>query len=261
MPLPESGIVASYFRKALRRFPLTRESTLRAWGGPLRGRRIIVAIGDDYLSGVYEEQTVYEVQRVVRPHDVIWDVGANAGYLTMVFAALCDTVHAFEPLPLNINRWLKHMRLNGVPNASLHRYALCDSDRELTFNVGQSPFGNTYVHGCDSRRGRASHNVNGRSIDSVVAEGVIEPPDVLKIDVEGAEHDVLCGATTTIATRQPLILLATHDCHSPHVQQRCLEFLRQRGYHCRMTEERKIIPGLNDFICYPPGSSAVADAD
>jgi FkbM family methyltransferase len=259
--LPNSGLVASYFRKALRRFPLTRESTLRAWCGPLRGRRIIVAIGDDYLSGVYEEQTVYEVQRIVRPHHVVWDIGANAGYLTMVFAALCHKVHAFEPLPLNISRWLKHMRLNGVANASLHRFAICESDRELTFNGGQSPFGNTYVHACDSRIGQASHKVIGRSIDSLVADGSIEPPDVLKIDVEGAEHDVLRGAMKTISTRQPLILLATHDCHSPHVQQRCLEFLTQRGYYCRMTEERKIIPGLNDFICYPSGSSAVADAE
>jgi sulfopyruvate decarboxylase TPP-binding subunit len=41
--------------------------------------------------------------------------------------------------------------------------------------------------------------------------GISESPDIIKIDVEGAEHLVLCGAKHTLATKKPVLLLEIHS--------------------------------------------------
>jgi hypothetical protein len=65
-------------------------------------------------------------------------------------------------------------------------------------------------------------------IDSLVASGEVRPPDVMKIDIEGAEVAALQGAAQAIDKHRPAILLATHG---PDAHQGCLQFLRERGYH------------------------------
>jgi hypothetical protein len=63
----------------------------------------------------------------------------------------------------------------------------------------------------------------------LIAAGQIATPDVIKIDVEGAEADVLRGACVAMRHR-PVVFLATHG--AP-VHQVCLEFLATSGYSSR----------------------------
>ena len=241
-------VVGVYLRKALRRFPLTRETLVKIVAGPIKGSRVTVALGDDYYLGIYESDTLRVAETKIRPQDIVYDIGANAGYLTMAFARKCRCVHAFEPLERNIHRWKKHMEANRVTNAILHPYAISDCDRELIFAVGHSAFSNRYERG-ESEVGGVS--VAGRSLDSLVGNRELPPPDVIKIDVEGAELDVLHGAANTIEAYRPLIFLATHDCHNPGVQESCLSHLNSIGYQCQETSEVKVISGLSDYICVP----------
>jgi hypothetical protein len=106
------------------------------------------------------------------------------------------------------------------------------ADCEKTVEFTNDPHfmgSNTYV---DSKFLSASvERVSVRccSIDDLVAAGR-PAPTVLKIDVEGAEFDVLRGAAHTIRTHRPHILLATHDVHLPGVEKQCTEFLKDAGY-------------------------------
>ena len=240
--------LSALWRKVLRRCPWTRERMVRVVAGALKGKKVIVGLGDDYLLGTYETDTVDEAKVRIRPTDVVFDLGANAGYLTMVFAACGSHVFAFEPMKQNIERWRRHISVNGVRNASLLPLAVCDSDRTVFFAEGHSVFSNRYERTPKNDDGQ---RVEGRSIDSLVADGTVPPPQVIKIDVEGAEFDVICGARTTISKYHPLIFLATHDCHKPGIRDECLAQLEEIGYSCTQTSEEKIIPGLADFICTP----------
>ena len=55
------------------------------------------------------------------------------------------------------------------------------------------------------------------SIDSLVAAGTIPPPDVLKIDTEGAELQAIEGARETIARHRPAIVCELHDTNAAFV--------------------------------------------
>lgn len=62
--------------------------------------------------------------------------------------------------------------------------------------------------------------------DTLLAAGEIEPPDLIKIDVEGAEAEVLRGALGALE-KHPIVLLATHG---DVAHRDCLDLLRASGY-------------------------------
>ena len=60
---------------------------------------------------------------------------------------------------------------------------------------------------------------------------------------------MLLGAVKTLTQYRPKILLATHDCHVPGVQKKCVDFLEEMGYTLtRMDASIKKISGLDDYI-------------
>jgi hypothetical protein len=68
-----------------------------------------------------------------------------------------------------------------------------------------------------------------------VEEGTIALPKFIKVDVEGAELDVLKGAVTILKNQSPIIYLETHNVHRPGVDEECRSFLTSLGY--RMTDK------------------------
>lgn len=136
----------------------------------------------------------------VRPGSIVFDVGANAGAYTVLFAQWAGSaghVYAFEPDRRAFEGLTAHLRLNGVAEwttASLA--AVLDRPGSASLVASDSPGGSRVASspGIDGRGG----NVQAVSIDHVCRErGVV--PDVIKIDVEGAELSVLRGARETIA--------------------------------------------------------------
>src|SRR5687767_8704385 len=108
------------------RFPLRlvpRDAVLRVLSGPLRGRRWIAgAATHGCWLGTYERF----VQRIfvehVRPGGVVYDVGANAGFFTLLASKLAGSsgrVYAFEPMERNLHYIRKHLQMNRVENVEV----------------------------------------------------------------------------------------------------------------------------------------------
>jgi FkbM family methyltransferase len=90
------------------------------------------------------------------------------------------------------------------------------------------------------------------SLDVLINDFNFPVPHVLKIDVEGAEYDVLKGGSGLIMHHRPAILLSTHEPHLKGVEENCLAFLQEQGYFCkRLPNEPDRFPGLNDYWCTP----------
>jgi len=64
-------------------------------------------------------------------------------------------------------------------------------------------------------------------LDSLIERGAIEPPDVVKVDVEGAELLVLKGLSRALRDHRPALFL---EIHTRDLAKECEEFLKQRGY-------------------------------
>jgi FkbM family methyltransferase len=192
--------------------------------GPSRGRRWIAGSGlNRYWLGSFEPAKQRMLARWIQPGDVVYDVGANVGIYTLLAAGVVGKsghVTAFEPVARNVAYLEKHVALNRLPNVTIAALALGDRAGEAAFQPGDTP-----------TTGRLADDggltVPVRTLDSYLAEAGVRPPDVVKIDVEGAEYAVLQGGAQCFSQQQPVIFLATHGLD---VHRACLAQLREWGY-------------------------------
>lgn len=240
-----------YFRKLLRNFPPTKNTLLPIKTGPLKGNRFSVKYGDPYLYHEYENDIIDFVLSKSDKSTVIYDIGANVGYLSMAFATKTSKIYAVEPIQENIDLMKRHFNENNVNDINIYQFGITNKDKQLKFSTGFGSVSNTYVKESEyfKKGSMKQTTIVGRSIDSLVFNDKWEVPNIIKLDVEGAEDDALIGAKKTLLNYSPIVLLATHDCHKPGVKEKCLKIMNSYGYNCTTSKEVKTHPGLDDFIC------------
>ena len=173
------------------------------------------------------------------------DIGANMGWYALSLAQRfpAATVHAFEPVPATFRILERNLALNGFANVTLHNQGLADRPGTQTIY-------------CDPRiSGRAS----GRNLvedpaalpvpcaftrldDFVQAHGV--RPDLVKVDVEGAELLVFRGGLETLAAHRPLILaemLRKWARKFGYHPDEIIALLAGLGYVCTFMEDRRML--------------------
>lgn len=201
--------------------------TLRIRSGPLRGCRWSVVTGSRFLLGNYEVPKAEALVELVRPGDVVCDVGAHMGYFTAIAsraAGPAGRVHAFEPRPLSYGVLLRHIRLNRLDNVVPMQAAVGERSGEARF---------------ESRTGTGTGHLSSEgdlpvrvvALDELHRAGELSRFEVLKVDVEGGEVGVLAGAMGVIRTFRPRILLATHG---DEIHRHCLDVLSGLGYTWRI---------------------------
>jgi FkbM family methyltransferase len=192
----------------------------------------------------------------LRPDSVYYDVGSNTGFHALTANRIINSgkIYAFEPMPAVREILEKHISLNNKlilnNNITLLPFAISNKEGQVEFsNDPVHREGNTYIKESYVFSGTKNKiTVHSQTIDSLLKQGY-EKPDIIKIDVEGAEYDVLLGAKKTLQQYQPNILIATHDCHLVGVQKKCVNFLEELGYELQHTgKHNKYISGLDDYI-------------
>lgn len=129
-------------------------------------------------------------------------------------------VVAFELLPVNLAFLKRHRRLNHVANVRLFEAAVADEPGTALFAVSAHP-------SMGSLSAAGTLPVRVVTLDGVLRQNQIRPPQVIKIDVEGAEAAVLRGAVETLRRHRPRVLLAGHGTAQ---QQQCAALLADEGY-------------------------------
>jgi FkbM family methyltransferase len=162
-------------------------------------------------NGVWEEGVLDACLRTMRPGDVFYDIGANAGIVAIDVASTFGedvTVHAFEPQPTLVNSLVTSIAMNAFTRAQAHRLLLGDRSGEADFFVADHGVHSSLV----SRESGATRlTCRMETIDGLVGAGALPPPSVIKMDVEGAELLVLQGARNTLRAKPPVIVLEADD--------------------------------------------------
>jgi FkbM family methyltransferase len=192
------------------RYPLRaipKDVILPILQGRLRGARWMNGSSNHGCwLGSYEWDMCHIFEKTVQPNDIVFDVGAHVGYYTLLSAVLIGNrghVFAFEPFPRNLDYLRRHMLLNRITNVTILDCAVTDASGEIGFVPGP-----TTCTGHVAATG--SLNVRAISLDDLFVDRVIPMPNVIKIDVEGAELAVLRGAAGLLAEGRPTIFLSTH---------------------------------------------------
>lgn len=209
--------------------------------GRLKGKKWIVGAGEHgYWLGSYEINKRMAFEREIPAGAVVYDVGANAGYFSLLAAVLVGSegrVYAFEPLPRNVEFLNKHIQLNRLDNIAVIEAAVSDRSGEAAFDLGAST---AMGHLADT----GEIAVRMVSLDEMLQAGELEPPDYVKVDVEGAEYDVLRGARDLLRQYHPILFLDTHqrEAHRPTIA-----LLKELGYEFSILDG-KPLPETKELI-------------
>ena len=167
-----------------------------------RGFKFYVDLGDGVISWRlllgfgFEEKSKDLILRLVREGDVIFDVGANIGDYTLPLSAAIGpkgAVWAFEPVRRSFVVLSKNIEKNRIQNVLAREIAVGDADGRCTIYCDASNFGgNSLMVDATTDKG-AVLDVAITRLDTVCALGQIVP-DLVKVDVQGAELGVLAGA-------------------------------------------------------------------
>jgi FkbM family methyltransferase len=155
-------------------------------------------------QGTWEADVMKVLARFLEPGSLFVDVGANVGYHSLFAAQLGAHVVAVEPVPwtlelLRANVWRHRADVEVVDAAA--------SDAAGTVWVAIDP-----THRSGAQIGDQGVEVRAAPLDQLVPEGAV---DVLKVDVEGAEPQVLRGAAA-ILERGPVRAAIVEFRNGPH---------------------------------------------
>jgi FkbM family methyltransferase len=185
------------------------------------------------LLGMYEAETATWLLQRFAPDSVFYDVGANHGYFSIMAARRgCATV-AIEPVPELASAVRANARASGLSNVEVVEVALSSEEGSAQLAVEQNS-ANSHLQ--EIQLSHADSNVHRvvevavTTLDTITPRH--SPPTVIKIDVEGAEADVLRGAIETLRQHRPSLLVSTHSVEAGEM---CARILADIGYtHSRL---------------------------
>jgi FkbM family methyltransferase len=158
-----------------------------------------------YWAGQHEVEVQRAIVELLRPGDTFWDVGAHIGFFSLIASRVVlpsGHVHAFEPYGPSRARLQTNLDLNNAGNVSVHPQAIAaEPGLARLYAARETPMW-TLVRemGEDS-----SIEVSCTTIDEQA--DVLGKPTLIKVDVEGAEVDVLRGASRLFASERPPSLI------------------------------------------------------
>ena len=156
----------------------------------------------ELLAEVFLHNQYLKHPRVtLSPNSIVLDVGANAGYFTLLSASIATqgTVFAFEPNGFSADLMRKQIIRNNLTNVVIAEVALDDHEGECEFFVFENPFGgvNSFFRGHTKERS-IPVKVQTTTLDEFAERHSLSRIDFLKVDVEGAELRVLRGGEATL---------------------------------------------------------------
>ncbi|MEX1257212.1 MAG: FkbM family methyltransferase [Gemmatimonadota bacterium] len=245
----------SRLRKAPQNVEATQWFTINA--GPAAGAAICLntplgSATEAIVDGTYDGFMYDRLQkRCSIEGAVVWDLGAHMGYHSLCFAALgARAVLAFEPNPSNSARLMENLNANPSLARTVNHLpvAVANVDGELSIVESGELRGESSCSHLEAGlaplneaayAGFARRMVETVRVDTLIEERKQPMPDVVKIDVEGAEGMVLRGGARFFAHHAPVLFIEVH-----HIvlMMEIQKLLGGWGYSTEVMEEARSTP-------------------
>ncbi len=159
--------------------------------------------------GLFEIEETKAITSLLKSGMTFVDVGGNKGDFSLLAARAVGTsgrVLCFEPEAQNVHWIRKSVELNQYNNVTVFEMALGDRDEDAQLYLGAKSGWHSLLSSQPHGSGEVV-TVKKRALDSVLAETDQQRVDVIKIDVEGAELEVLKGAESTLRANPQITLI------------------------------------------------------
>ncbi len=198
---------------------------------------IITGFENDYIMNIintthdfYEKKALERFSKYLDQKGVIYDIGANIGNHTVYFSKyLCPKkIYAFEPVHECFDLLSKNIKQNNIPNVEIHNVAVGNMNSTTSMEIDTTNIGSSKIS-----IKNLEDNIQVITLDSLN----INPPDFIKIDVEGYEQFVLSGAKKILTEHSPIIWVEIFRNNFLNVDNLLTEF----GYCCLEKYEHNYI--------------------
>lgn len=191
------------------------------------------------------------LRRLIRPGMVVYDIGANIGFYALLLSRLVGEkgrVVCFEPDTVNFSRLEQNTRDNK--NVGIFQQAV--SDKTGILNIYRSKLLNVDHRTYPVNNYEAVEEVRAVSIDDMLQNRLVPPPDIIKIDIQGYEMSAFRGMQNLLKQAASLKIVAEFW---PHGFRRAgtsslefFDFFKGAGYHFQMIAEDSLKPLHREFV-------------
>jgi FkbM family methyltransferase len=167
-----------------------------------------------FRLGTYELPVQKALAQYLQPGAVFYDIGANVGFFSIIAAKKIGNkgqVYAFEPVPENVTTIQRNVELNRFTNVTVVDKAVSSSSGQAELLLAHHIGGAVLATAAMPPDMKGTMFVETVTIDNSLDSIHLKPPTVVKIDVEGAEIDVLRGMMQTIQKFKPVIFYEVDD--------------------------------------------------
>lgn len=228
--ISHKSLLGRVIRLPLKLIP--KNHKLRVLQGANKNYRWLAGSGINlYWWGTFEIHKQKAISECYKKDMVAYDIGAHVGFYTLMFSRLSGNegrVYSFEPNARNQYYLKTHLDINNIKNVTILPIALGQVLGYTFFNDETSDSSTGYI--------TSNHTpliVPTDSIDNLMDKKLIDPPDIIKIDVEGSELSVLYGTRTVIQEYKPIIFIAI-DNHDE--KDLIYDFLNNVGYEIELLD-------------------------
>lgn len=210
--------------------------------GPAKGLRFDAGRDtQQFAAGNYEQPVQEAIVSLVKRGNVCYDIGANLGFVSVLLGRLVGEtgkVYAFEPVPRNASIIERNAKHNRLANIEVSRIALSSTDGTADLLLAQHAGGAVLKSvGVPPPDLAGSMAVETAALDTLVERQRLRAPDFIKLDVEGAEMDVLRGMERVLRKWRPVLVVEIDDALKQNCEDKlaeCRTFLHDLGYGTRL---------------------------
>lgn len=177
----------------------------------------------------------YDYKRITKDMIVI-DIGAHIGTFTLMAATRAKKVYAIEPSPHNVKALARNANINKyLTNIHIYECAIGDKDEWVRFYLTKGSGCNTLYPVKDRAKGQGDKVVQEIEVRKKKLDNIVFKVDFIKIDVEGAEMNVLLGAKKILCENSDLkgIISAYHY---PNEAKEVSDYLKSLGFNPKIEE-------------------------
>jgi FkbM family methyltransferase len=197
---------------------------------------------DDFKIMTIHEDDIIE-HFTPKQGDIVIDIGAHIGLYTIVSSKRVGTngkVVAIEADPGNFEMLNRNIKLNQLTNVIPLNYAVYSKETKIRLYLPEEESGYTIYNTIMSNRAGTEDKfveVNANTLDSLLQLKGITDVNWIKIDVEGAEFEVLKGATNVLSKSKDIALLI--EVHGPDNYSPILNFLNLYNFKIEFEKSNK----------------------
>jgi FkbM family methyltransferase len=234
---------------------------VRIESGLAKGMLFLSSSADDaaFVSGAYESAIQDAIASLLRPGSVFYDVGSNFGFFSLIAARLvgpAGAVVAFEPVPNNVRRIEANAAANKLENITVVPRAVSDKSGVETLYLAEYGGGSALMGSGEPPDVIGETRIEAISLGDFAAGPAVRLPDLVKIDVEGAELRVLHGMRQILALKRTALIIEFDDVELAKFKKKrddAQRFLTEQAYRSTILENSYRDGGwfVRHLLCQP----------